>query len=98
MQIASAESRTASGHAANLWTDQPYIGKHKPLIFLVLSCSIKKCQFCMTNDRPMIPFTDEQSRIALNLEQHYGAWIKAERSLRALPYGLRWAERSGRNT
>lgn len=43
----------------------------------------------------IIPFTDEQARAAINLEQHYDTWMAAERELRQLPYGLRWAERSG---
>ena len=35
------------------------------------------------------PFTDEQSRTLINLEQQYQVWIEAERSLAALPYDLR---------
>ena len=38
---------------------------------------------------PVIPFTDEQARTLVNLEQRYAAWIAAERVLAALPYDLR---------
>lgn len=40
-------------------------------------------------------FTDEQRRILINIEQHYQAWLDARKSLRALPYGLKWVERNG---
>jgi len=43
----------------------------------------------------VIPFSDEQMRVVANLNQHYDVWIEAERDLAALPYGMRWAERSG---
>ncbi|MEI8396982.1 MAG: GSU2403 family nucleotidyltransferase fold protein [Rhodospirillaceae bacterium] len=43
------------------------------------------------------PFSDEQMRIIANLNQHYDVWIEAERDLAALPYGMRWAERSGKH-
>ncbi len=42
------------------------------------------------------PFTDEQARALVNLEQRYEVWMAAERSLRALPYDLRWKEVDGR--
>lgn len=41
------------------------------------------------------PFTDEQLRVAVNLQQHYEVWIEAERSLAALPYGMQWKTVSG---
>jgi len=40
-------------------------------------------------------FTDEQRRTLVNIEQHYQVWLDAQRALRALPYGLKWAERNG---
>jgi hypothetical protein len=42
----------------------------------------------------LTPFSEEQLRAAANLAQFYGAWLSAERSLRALPYGMAW-KRSG---
>lgn len=52
----------------------------------------------MTNPMSIIlQFSDEQARAAINLEQHYDTWVKAERDRRKLPYGMRWAERSGRD-
>ncbi|TCM15406.1 hypothetical protein EDF56_11086 [Novosphingobium sp. PhB165] len=35
------------------------------------------------------PFSDEQSRLLVNLRQRYETWIEAERDLAALPYDLR---------
>lgn len=35
------------------------------------------------------PFSDEQSRLLVNLRQRYEVWIDAERALAALPYDLR---------
>ena len=43
-----------------------------------------------------LPFSDEQRRVLVNLEQHYETWIEAERALRALPYALNFVERSGK--
>jgi hypothetical protein len=37
-----------------------------------------------------IPFTDEETRVLVNLEQQYEVWIEAERALQALPYNVRW--------
>lgn len=34
------------------------------------------------------PFTDEQARTLINLEQQYQVWMEAERALAALPYNL----------
>jgi hypothetical protein len=41
-------------------------------------------------------YTDEQRRVLINITQHYSAWIEAERAFDSLPYGMKWAERSGR--
>jgi hypothetical protein len=35
------------------------------------------------------PFSDEQSRLLVNLRMHYDAWIEVERELARLPYDLR---------
>jgi hypothetical protein len=35
------------------------------------------------------PFSDEQARALINLEQRYQVWSEADRGLRALPYDLR---------
>jgi hypothetical protein len=35
------------------------------------------------------PFSDEQTRALVNLEQRYQVWIDAERTLQSLPYDLR---------
>jgi len=42
------------------------------------------------------PFTDEQARTLLNLEQQYGVWMAAEQTLAALPYDLRRKDVGGR--
>lgn len=42
------------------------------------------------------PFSDEQSRALINLEQRYHAYIACERDLAALPYDLRRKEVGGR--
>jgi hypothetical protein len=44
---------------------------------------------------PVIPFTDEQMRLLVNLEQQYEVWIGAERDLIGLPYGMRWKAVNG---
>ena len=41
-------------------------------------------------------FTDEQSRVLINLAQRYEVWIEAERALAAMPYDLRRKEIGGR--
>lgn len=46
--------------------------------------------------RPVTPFSDEQSRALVNLEQRYQVWMDAERTLAGLPYDLRRKEVSGR--
>ncbi len=43
------------------------------------------------------PFTDEQARTLINLEQRYEVWMGAERALGELPYDLRRKEVSGRS-
>lgn len=43
------------------------------------------------------PFTDEQARALVNLEQRYDVWMGAERALAALPYDLRRKEVGGRS-
>jgi hypothetical protein len=43
------------------------------------------------------PFTDEQARTLVNLEQHYGVWMAAERTLAELPYDLRRKDVGGRS-
>lgn len=42
------------------------------------------------------PFSDEQSRALVNLEQRYQVWMGAEQVLAALPYGLQRKEVGGR--
>jgi hypothetical protein len=42
------------------------------------------------------PFTDEQARTLVNLEQQYGVWMAAEQALAALPYDLRRKDVGGR--
>lgn len=42
------------------------------------------------------PFSDEQSRLLVNLRQRYETWVLAERDLAALPYDLRRKSVSGR--
>jgi hypothetical protein len=43
------------------------------------------------------PFTDEQSRLLVNLRQRYEAWMDAERISTALPYDLRRKHVNGRD-
>ena len=47
--------------------------------------------------RRVDPFSDEQARLLINLEQRYQVWMDAERILAALPYDLRRKEISGRS-
>jgi hypothetical protein len=42
------------------------------------------------------PFSDEQARALVNLEQRYQVWMEAEQALATLPYDLRRKEVSGR--
>jgi len=41
-------------------------------------------------------FSDEQSRLLVNLRQKYDTWVSAERDLAALPYDLRRKSVGGR--
>lgn len=43
------------------------------------------------------PFTDEQARALINLDQNYRAWMAVEQALTALPYDLKRKEISGRS-
>lgn len=43
----------------------------------------------------LTPFSDEQARALINLEQHYQVWIEAERALAQIPYDLRRKEMGG---
>jgi hypothetical protein len=43
------------------------------------------------------PFTEEQARVLINIEQHYDVWVQAERSLHGLPFGLLWRTEAGRD-
>ena len=43
------------------------------------------------------PFSDEQARALINLEQHYHVWMDAERQWAALPYDLRRKDVGGRS-
>lgn len=42
------------------------------------------------------PFTDEQARVIVNLDQAYQVWMEALRTLNDLPYNMRIKEVSGR--
>ena len=44
----------------------------------------------------MIPFSEEQLRVLVNLGQYYDAWVQSERARRALPYGMQWKTVAGR--
>ncbi len=45
---------------------------------------------------PVQPFSDEQSRVIVNLEQAYHVWMDSLRGLNDLPYNMRIKEVSGR--
>lgn len=45
----------------------------------------------------LTPFSDEQARALINLEQAYQAWMAAEQRLEILPYDLKRKEISGRS-
>lgn len=45
---------------------------------------------------PFEPFSDEQARSLVNLEQRYQVWMEAEQTLQAMPYDLRRKEVAGR--
>ncbi|WP_455181438.1 GSU2403 family nucleotidyltransferase fold protein [Azospirillum palustre] len=42
------------------------------------------------------PFTDEQLRTIINLEQHYAVWSEADHALSLLPYGFKWKSAKAR--
>lgn len=44
----------------------------------------------------LTPFTDEQTRILINLSSRYQNWMEAERILASLPYGMQRKEVGGR--
>lgn len=46
---------------------------------------------------PIQPFSDEQARVAVNLEQAYEVWMEALRTLNDMPYNMRIKEVSGRD-
>jgi hypothetical protein len=45
----------------------------------------------------LVPFSDEETRVLVNLEQQYEVWIEAERALAALPYNLKWKTVHGKD-
>src|ERR1700730_10868249 len=45
----------------------------------------------------IVPFSDEETRVLVNLEQQYEVWIEAERALAALPYNLKWKTVRGKD-
>lgn len=44
----------------------------------------------------MLPYTEEQLRVLVNLGQYYDAWIQDLRVRRGMPYGMQWKTISGR--
>jgi hypothetical protein len=45
----------------------------------------------------IVSFSDEETRLLVNLEQQYDVWIDAERTLFSLPYNLKWKTVSGKD-
>jgi hypothetical protein len=45
----------------------------------------------------IVPFSDEETRLLVNLEQQYEVWIEAERVLFKLPYNLKWKTVAGKD-
>lgn len=45
----------------------------------------------------IVPFSDEETRVLVNLAQQYEVWMEAERVLAGLAYNLRWKTVSGRD-
>lgn len=45
----------------------------------------------------LIPFSDEQRRVLVNLQLQYESWIATERDLARLPYGMKWKTIGGRD-
>jgi hypothetical protein len=44
----------------------------------------------------IVPFSDEETRLLVNLEQQYEVWIEAEKILFKLPYNLKWKTVAGK--
>lgn len=45
----------------------------------------------------IVSFSDEETRLLVNLEQQYDVWIEAERVIAGLPYNLKWKTVSGKD-
>jgi hypothetical protein len=45
----------------------------------------------------IVPFSDEETRLLVNLEQQYEVWIEAERTIFKLPYNLKWKTVAGKD-
>ena len=45
----------------------------------------------------IVPFSDEETRLLVNLEQQYEVWIEAEKALFNLPYNLKWKTVTGKD-
>jgi hypothetical protein len=45
----------------------------------------------------IVPFSDEETRLLVNLGQQYEVWIEAEQTLFRLPYNLKWKTVAGRD-
>jgi hypothetical protein len=45
----------------------------------------------------IIPFSDEETRLLVNLEQQYEVWSEAEKALFNLPYNLKWKTVAGKD-
>jgi hypothetical protein len=45
----------------------------------------------------IVPFSDEETRLLVNLEQQYEVWIEAERTIFELPYNLKWKTVAGKD-
>jgi hypothetical protein len=45
----------------------------------------------------IVPFSDEETRLLVNLEQQHEVWIEAEQTLFRLPYNLKWKTVAGRD-
>ncbi len=48
--------------------------------------------------RTVTPFSDEQSRTAINLRQHYDNFVAGNRQARSTPFDLRWESMDGAET
>jgi hypothetical protein len=45
----------------------------------------------------IVPFSDEETRLLVNLEQQYEVWIEADKALFNLPYHLKWKTVAGKD-